>query len=166
MYQAVDGLLDQHFGTRVDRGGRLVEDQDRRVLEQSAGDGQPFEERDVKPADMRLDVSDSSTVETLVEELAHPDEERVLYAIDVLESLGKQNLVTPLLLHHSSTAVRARALAALGATRPAIAEQWVPVIQDMIKDENTDVRAGAIGALAHINNEDATILTNAGSEFP
>ncbi len=115
-----------------------------------------LEERDVKPSDMRLDVSDSSTVETLVEELAHPDEERVLYAIDVLESLGKQNLVTPLLLHHSSTAVRARALAALGATRPAIAEQWVPVIQDMIKDENTDVRAGAIGALAHINNEDAT----------
>ena len=63
---------------------------------------------------MRLDGADLSSIETLVEGLAHPDEGRVLYAIDVLESLDKRNLVTPLLLHHTSAAVRARALAALG----------------------------------------------------
>ena len=48
----------------------------------------------------------------LVEELAHPDEERVLYAIDLLESLEKRHLVTPLLLYHAFTA-RPRANAAV-----------------------------------------------------
>ena len=41
-----------------------------------------------------LSVADLSTVEALVEELAHPDEQRVLYAIDVLESLDKRHLIT------------------------------------------------------------------------
>ncbi len=106
-----------------------------------------------------LDVADLSTVETLVEELAHPDEGRVLYAIDVLESLDKRNLVTPLLLHHESGAVRARALAALGAARSEIARRWAPAIQGMITDESPDVRAAAIGALASIRDQDATGLT-------
>ena len=36
---------------------------------------------------MRLTTADASTIETLVAELADPDEARVRYAIDVLESL-------------------------------------------------------------------------------
>ena len=59
---------------------------------------QTIEQQGVEPTDVRLTVADLSTVETLVEQLAHPDEERVLYAIEVLESLDKGNLVTPLLL--------------------------------------------------------------------
>ena len=117
-----------------------------------------LEQRHVQPAEVRLDVADLSTVETLVEELAHPDEGRVLYAIDVLESLDKRNLVTPLLLHHGSGAVRARALAALGSARSEIADRWAPIIQGMIKDENPEVRAAAIGALASIRDQDATSL--------
>ena len=116
-----------------------------------------IEQRDVQPT-VGLDVADLSTVETLVEELAHPDEGRVLYAIDVLESLDKRNLVTPLLLHHEAGAVRARALAALGSARPEIAQRWAPAIQGMIKDEHADVRAAAIGALAAIRDQDATVL--------
>lgn len=100
-------------------------------------------------------VADLSTIETLVEELAHPDENRVLYAIEVLESLDKRNLVTPLLLHHESAAVRARALAALGAARTEIAERWVPTIHRLVKDANPEVRASAVSALATIRNEDA-----------
>ena len=73
--------------------------------------------RDLAPAEVRLSGGDLSTVETLVQELAHPDPARVVYAIDVLESLDKRNLVTPLLLYHESPAVRARALYALGAVR-------------------------------------------------
>ena len=119
---------------------------------------QSIENRDVRPTEMRLDVADLSTVETLVEELAHPDEHRVLYAIDVLESLDKRNLVTPLLLHHESAAVRARALAALGAARPEIAQRWTSVIEGMIKDEHPDVRAAAIGALASVQGQDAAVF--------
>ena len=62
---------------------------------------------------MRIDVADPATIETLVEELANPDEASVLYAIEMLETLDKRHLITPLLLHHESPKVRARALGAL-----------------------------------------------------
>jgi AAA family ATP:ADP antiporter len=112
----------------------------------------------VKPEELRLSGSELSTVETLVEELAHPDPVRVVYAIDVLESLDKRNLVTPLLLYHSSPAVRARALSALGAVRSDIATQWIPQIQRLLGDPDSGVRAAAIGALVSISHEDAATL--------
>ena len=114
-----------------------------------------IEQRVVQPAEVRLDVADLSTVETLVEELAHPDEGRVLYAIDMLESLDKRNLVTPLLLHHDAAPVRARALSAMGSARTDISERWASLIPKMIKDESPDVRAAAVAALARINDQDA-----------
>ena len=114
--------------------------------------------RQVQADQSWLNVADLATVETLVEELAHPDEQRVLYAIDVLESLEKKNLITPLLLHHESAAVRVRALTALSAARQDIAEQWLPAIQRMISDRSPDVRAAAVAALASLRNEDATAL--------
>ena len=117
-----------------------------------------LESQHVKPGDMRLDVADLTTVETLLQELAHPDEHRVLYAIDVLESLDKQNLVTPLLLHHESPAVRARALTVLRDVRRDIAQRWLPIIQRMIDDDSADVRAAAIGTLTTIRNENAAEL--------
>ena len=52
--------------------------------------------------EIRLDTADLTTIETLVEELAHPDAKRVIYALDLLESLDKRHLVTPLLLYHES----------------------------------------------------------------
>ena len=113
-----------------------------------------IEQQGVVPTEVRLSVADLSTVETLVEELAHPDERRVLYAIDVLDSLDKRNLITPLLLHHESGAVRSRALTALRDARADIAERWVPTIEKMIGDESPDVRAAAIGTLASIRHEE------------
>ena len=38
----LQGLLDRRLGPAVEGAGRLVEDQDRRVLEQGAGDGDPL----------------------------------------------------------------------------------------------------------------------------
>ena len=70
-----------------------------------------IEQQDVRPSEIRLDTADLNTIETLVTELSHPDPRRVVYAIDLLESLDKRHLVTPLLLHHESPEVRARALA-------------------------------------------------------
>ena len=117
-----------------------------------------IERRDVAPAEVRLQTADLSTIETLIEELASPDEERVLYTIDLLESLDKRNLVTPLLLNHESPAVRTRALKALGVMPPRIAERWLPVIQRMLADPSSDVRAGAIAALASIRSVDVADL--------
>jgi AAA family ATP:ADP antiporter len=114
--------------------------------------------RDVQASELRLNVADLTTIETLVEELAHPDSKRVVYAIDVLESLDKRNLVTPLLLYHESAVVRRRALAALGAVRSDIAQQWIPHIRRMLSDPDPGVRRSAIAALASIAHEDAASL--------
>jgi ATP:ADP antiporter, AAA family len=117
-----------------------------------------IERQDVRPADVRLGVADLSTIETLVEQLAHPDEPRVLYAIDLLEALDKRHLVSPLLLHHGSAAVRARALGALEAARPEIARMALPAIQRLLVDPDPVVRAAAVGALGTIRNADAAGL--------
>ena len=114
--------------------------------------------REVQASELRLNVADLTTIETLVQELAHADPKRVVYAIDVLESIDKRNLVTPLLLYHESPVVRRRALSALAAVRSDIAEQWVPHIRRMLGDHDSGVRAAAIGALSSIAHEDAASL--------
>src|SRR3954452_2140691 len=119
---------------------------------------QSIERRDLAPSELRISGGDLSTVETLVQELAHPEPARVVYAIDVLESLDKRNLVTPLLLYHESPAVRARALYALGQSRSDLSGQWVPQIRRTLADPDARVRAAAISALAAINDEDAATL--------
>ena len=107
-----------------------------------------------------VDVADLTTVEALLEELAHPEERRVLYAINVLESLDKQHLVTPLLLHHRAPAVRARALTMLGGSRPEVMRRWEPMVARLVNDSDADVRAHAIVQLARFRGEDAARLAH------
>ena len=112
-----------------------------------------IETRAIEAEAVRPDQADLSTVEALVEELAYPDEERVLYAIDLLESLDKRHLVTPLLLQHSSERVRVRALLALEAARPELREGWGPAVERLLGDGSVEVRAAAVSALAAIRGE-------------
>ena len=107
-----------------------------------------------------VDVADLTTVEALLEELAHPEERRVLHAIDVLESLDKQHLVTPLLRHHTAPAVRARALTMLGGSRPEVVRRWEPMVTQLVNDSDADVRAHAIVQLARLRGEDAASLAH------
>jgi ATP/ADP translocase/CRP-like cAMP-binding protein len=102
-----------------------------------------------------LATADLTTIEALLEEMAHPDEGRVLYAIDVLESLDKRNLITPLLLRHESPAVRVRALGAMTASRPELARRWEPTINGLLSDTNPEVRAAAVRALAAVRGDAA-----------
>ena len=120
---------------------------------------QSIERRDVIPDDVRLSGGDLSTIETLVQELSQPDAARVIYAVDMLESLDKRNLVTPLLLYHDSPEVRRRALRAIGAVRPDIATRWLPQVRRMLTDADPAVRAAAIVAIGAISNEDAATLS-------
>ena len=112
----------------------------------------------VKADEVSVGVADLTTVEALLEELAHPDERRVLYAIDVLDSLDKRSLVTPLLLHHESGAVRARALGVIGTSESQLSAKWQPMVQRMVNDQDPEVRANAILTLAKIEDQDATQL--------
>ena len=119
---------------------------------------QGLERQLVDAAEMRVGVADLTTVETLLEELAHPEAQRVLYAIDVLESLDKHNLVTPLLLRHASPAVRARALAVMSEGQSYVLDRWQPLIREMVDDSDAEVRANAIVALASARRQDTTRL--------
>jgi CRP-like cAMP-binding protein/HEAT repeat protein len=112
----------------------------------------------VEVADLRAPHADLQTIELLVEELAHPDERRVLYAIDLLESLDKRHLITPLLLHHSSALVRARTLQSVEGLQPERAARWLPAVDRLLADEDADVRAGAVRALFAIRGTEAAVL--------
>jgi ATP/ADP translocase/HEAT repeat protein/CRP-like cAMP-binding protein len=117
---------------------------------------QSIEQQHVEPAEIRLDTADLNTVEALIGELAHPEPRRVVYAIDLLESLDKRHLVTPLILHHDSPEVRARALRAAGAMRAESANHWLRGIERSLKDSHGEVRLAAVRALAALHREDAT----------
>ncbi len=66
-----------------------------------------------------------------------------------------RNLITPLLLHHESPRVRARALHSLATARSRVAARWAGAIERLIHDDDVDVRAGALRALAALSQEDA-----------
>jgi ATP:ADP antiporter, AAA family len=114
--------------------------------------------RSIAPDTVRTDVADAATIETLVEELSNPDESAVLYAIEMLEALDKRNLITPLLLQHDSARVRARTLKAIAKSRSRIAAGWMATVERMVQDDNVDVRAAALRALAELAHEDAAVL--------
>jgi AAA family ATP:ADP antiporter len=114
--------------------------------------------RTIEPHAIAGETADAATIEALVEELANPDEGAVLYAIDMLESLERRNLVTPLLLYHESPRVRARALAALSTTRSGASDRWVAMVTRMLTDDDVGVRAAAIRALSGVRREDAAML--------
>jgi ATP/ADP translocase/HEAT repeat protein/CRP-like cAMP-binding protein len=114
--------------------------------------------RAMVPGAIRTEAADPATVEALVEELANPDESAVLYAIEMLEGLEKHHLVTPLLLQHQSPRVRARALRALVSSRSRGAARWLPTIERMVQDQDVDVRAAALRALAELAHEDAAVI--------
>jgi len=113
---------------------------------------------DVAVADLRAPHADLQTIELLVEELAHLDEERVLYAIDLLDSLDKRHLITPLLLHHSSARVRARALAVVEGLQPARAARWLPAVERLLGDDDAGVRTGVVRAMFAIRGAEAAAL--------
>ncbi len=114
-----------------------------------------IEQQDVRPAEVRLDTADLSSIETLLTELSHPEPRRVLYAIDMLEALDKRQLVTPLLLHHQSADVRTRALRVARYTNRDRADHWLPGVERALSDEDGEVRLAAARALATLRGEAA-----------
>ena len=117
-----------------------------------------LETQEVQPELVRVSEVDLSAIEALVEELGSPEERRVLYAIDLLESLDKRHLISPLLLHHESPTVRARALATLESARPHVQQRWLPAAEQSLKDTHPSVRASAVRALAAIRGQQAASL--------
>ncbi len=118
-----------------------------------------IDQQDVRPADVRLESADLTSIETLMTELGSPEPRRVLYAMDMLEALDKRQLVTPLLLRHDSPEVRARALRVARYANAEDAARWLPGIEHALSDEDADVRLAAARALAtHRGQEAADVM--------
>ncbi len=117
-----------------------------------------IETMELEPERLTREAGDAATLETLVEELASTDEERVLRSIEFLEQLSKQKLITPLLLHHHSPRVRARAIAAVKGAAPEVIERWAPSLERSLRDDDPDVRAAAISVLSSVRQGDVRDL--------
>ncbi len=115
-------------------------------------------QQDMKAGEIRLETADLSTIEALVEELAHPEPKRVAYALDLLESLDKRHLVSPLMLYHEHPDIRVRVLRLAEATGPAGAERWQRGIERGLIDSEGDVRNAAVRALASVKGQEAAAL--------
>ena len=109
---------------------------------------------------------EAATVETLVEELSNPDASGVLYAIEMLEAMDKPHLITPLLLRHESAPVRVRTLHALASGRSRVAERWKGAVERMTRDDDVDVRAAALAALASLAGRDAAAMMRSHADDP
>jgi ATP:ADP antiporter, AAA family len=114
--------------------------------------------RTITPAEAPAAAGDLAVTETLVQELSSPDAQRVLYAMEFLESLDKQHLITPLLLYHESAAVRARALRVMHGAQEEISSRWLPAIQSILTDPDPNVRAEGMSALAGMHSQEASEL--------
>ena len=117
-----------------------------------------LERQDVAPDLLRLNEADLSTIETLVEEQGHPDSRHVIYSMDMLASLNKRHLISPLLLNHESPAVRARALGTLEGASDEVRRRWSTGVERALKDPAPEVRAAAVGAFALVRGGEAVAL--------
>jgi ATP/ADP translocase/CRP-like cAMP-binding protein len=117
-----------------------------------------IEQQRVQPSEIRIDSADLTTIETLIVELGHEDPARVVYAIDLLESLDKRHLVSPLLLNHRSALVRRRTLLAAANAAVEGARQWAAGAERALNDPDPGVRLAAVRAVAAIRSEHAAEL--------
>lgn len=115
-------------------------------------------QQDMRAGEIRLETADLTTIETLVEELGHADPKHVVYALDLLESLDKKHLVSPLMLYHEHADVRVRVLRLAETTGRTGASRWLRGIERGLADPEGEVRAAAVRALAAVKGEEAATL--------
>jgi len=109
--------------------------------------------RAIEPEAVRFDVADTRTIALLVSELWSPDEATVVYAIDMLETVGRPDVLPTSLFAHESGKVRARALRALERSDRADTELVLPAVRRLMSDPDADVRAAAVRALASLQQD-------------
>jgi AAA family ATP:ADP antiporter len=109
--------------------------------------------RAIAPDAVRFDIADTRTIGLLVSELWSPDEASVVYAIDMLETVGRPDVLPITLFTHESPKVRTRALQALGHADWVEADVVLPVVRRLMTDPDAQVRAAAVRALAVLQRD-------------
>jgi AAA family ATP:ADP antiporter len=117
--------------------------------------------RAIEPEAVRFDVADSRTIGLLVSELWSANEASVVYAIDMLETVGRPDVLPITLFTHESPRVRTRALRSLGRADRAealgavalaeAADAVLPAVRRLMTDP--DVRAAAVRALSVLQRD-------------
>jgi len=122
--------------------------------------------RETSLKELQIDYAEKGTVEAVLKTLEEKDEPSVLFGLDLMEKLDPNDIVPRLpggLLHHSSPAVRARAIK-LFATHPDATT--LNEISQMLQDENKEVQAQAISAACAIFKGDAIAVVRPYLESP
>jgi ATP:ADP antiporter, AAA family len=109
--------------------------------------------RAITPDAVRFDVADSRTIGLLVSELWSPNDASVVYAIDMLETVGRPDVLPITLFTHDSPMVRTRALRALGRADWVETDAVLPVVRRLMTDPDAEVRAAAVRALAVLQRD-------------
>lgn len=109
-----------------------------------------LKKRSIDPESIGLKIKDVSTLETLIQALNSPDERQVLYAMEFLQRTGKNQLITPLLLYHSSARVRLKVVQILSERGD---RRNVPALKAALQDENVEVQAEAVSTLCLLEPE-------------
>ncbi len=106
--------------------------------------------RDIPLENARIDFNDKATVETVLKILERPDEQSVLFGLDLAEKLTPRLKTVRLprsLLHHSSPEVRRRALTLFAeAPEPNILGE----VFDLLASGTAEIQSEAIKLLASI----------------
>jgi AAA family ATP:ADP antiporter len=102
---------------------------------------------------------DRSTSELLASKLHASDAKEILYALSLFEVERTRTIhpVIPTLLHHPSPEVRRRSIALL---RDSGDRSLLPLMQDLLKDVDADVRTEALLFLVHHAHVDPLLLLN------
>ncbi|HVS03599.1 MAG TPA: Npt1/Npt2 family nucleotide transporter [Thermoanaerobaculia bacterium] len=100
-------------------------------------------------------LSDSATLELVVQSLGSPDGRQVLQGLELLSAHGKERLVPPLLLYHDDPGVRRATLRILAT---AERHDAAALVERQIAHADPEVRAEAIRTLSLLRREDICSL--------
>ncbi len=105
-----------------------------------------LERRDIDPNELKMDISEATTVQTLVAALSSPNDRLLVHALDLLASAEHADLVEAVhpLLRHSSSEVRQKAVRLLKAQDP---KSLTTEIEGLLFDSDSEVRREAVSLL-------------------
>lgn len=121
---------------------------------------QGLKDRRLNLEDAKVNINDDLTLTTLLEALDSPDENQVIYALDMIEETEispklaetiRDRLPIERLLEHPSPRIRATALGKLAAIKRA---NSIPLIIKRFSDQDIQVKAQAVRALIAVGGEE------------
>ncbi len=99
---------------------------------------------EVSQARIDFPALDTASLTRLLQALNHPDDRRVLAALEMLHELRQESRIPALILYHPAPRVVLRALELLGVDPK---EDVLPAIERLVEHEHEAIRAAAVQAL-------------------